>query len=166
MAIWGLDKIPLWKNKQKKEHGIVQTDRGFEDAKTGEVLVSISRLSARAGTANVESIAFDKASYVQGDTMKVVVTFNERVICGVPATLVVSSTGVSGNFTATALAFPDPKGISVVEFSAVVPAEAATLSLAAQTIAGGIFDALDTRPLSDTSVSASQAAAAGSRVVA
>jgi len=166
MGLWGYNKLPLWKNQQKQQDGIVATDKGFEDARTGEVLVAIQNLSAVEGPAVVASVTFDKASYAQGDTINVLVTFTERAIVHVPVNLTITSTGVSGNFVVTAPAFNALSGQNVYTFTATVPAETAVLSIATQTIAGGIFDALDTRPFSNTLVSAPLAAAAGTRSIA
>lgn len=166
MAIWGLDKLPLWKNWQKAKNGIVATARGWEDARTHEILVSVSNLAERAGAADVAAVAFDTLVYAQGDAIKVVVTFNERVFAATPCTLVISSTGLLGDVTATAPASVDPAGSNVLEFAAVVPAEACELSVASQTIVGTVNDATGTMPASNLTISAPIAAAAGTRVVA
>ena len=166
MTIWGLNKLPQWKNEQKTINGIVATNNGFEDAVTGEVLVAVGMLSNKEGASKIATVEFDKASYVRGGTVLVAVTFVERVISGVATTLTLTWSGVSGNVTANAAAYAVAAGKNVYVYTAVVPSEAGTLSVGTQTIAGGIFDALDARPLSNTAITSAVALAAGTRVVA
>lgn len=159
MPLWTKDKPPLFHNPGRGE--AVQTEAGWVDPVTGEVLVAISNLTTKSGGANATSVRFTAASYLQDDAVSVVVHFVERVDVTAGATLEAAWSGPFGNVTLTALV---QDGVFDVVFTGVVPSEAGTLSVAAQNILGTIVDDLGATP-AELSVSAAAAALAGSRVV-
>jgi hypothetical protein len=162
MAQWSRETPPNWRVKNGNK-APVATERGWEDPDSGELLVAISNLATKAEEANILEVGFGADAYEQSDPLTVVVRFNEKVNVTAGATLVVTSTGVSGNVTLTAAAQTE---VNEVVFSGTVPGEAATLSIAAQSVVGTIVDAAKVASASDKSISAEIAAAAGTRVVA
>jgi hypothetical protein len=167
MSLWTLNQPPRFKNPKGKE--LVGTKRGWEDPETGEVLVAISQLTTKAGAADVLALSFSDVTLAQGDAVSVVVRFNERVTVTAGAALELSWDGVSGNFFVHALS---QTNVHEVLFNkqadlladVVVPSEAGTLSVAAQTISGTIVDA-GTLVASNKVVSVDAAALAGEVVV-
>lgn len=160
MALWSLNRPPKFKNPKGKE--LVATKRGWTDPDSGEVLVAISNLTSKAGGADVLSLAFDEASYSQGQAVEVIVHFNEKVDVTPGATIEASWDGTSGNFTLTAGAH---NGVFDVVFAGTIPSETGTLSIAAQSIIGTIVDDENATP-ANLAISASAALAAGEREVA
>ena len=90
--------------------------------------------------ATIVSAFFLGTAYAQGDTLQVVVNYNEEVdVTGNP-TLNITSTGATNPVVA---AYASGTGTSRLVFEVVMPAETADISLAAQSIAlagGTIFD--------------------------
>ena len=168
MPIWTLEIPP--KSYEKIARKAVATERGWEDARTGEILVQISNLADRAGQANIFHVSFDKASYIRSALVKVVVRYNEKVNVTAGANLNLSWTGINGDFRAYALA---QSNVSEVVFDVDIASnpltlfnEAGTLFLSAQTIVGTIVDAAGaTPPASELAISAPMSAGAGTRVV-
>jgi hypothetical protein len=168
MPIWTLETPPKSYDKIAKK--AVATERGWEDARTREILVQISNLADRAGQANILGVGFDKAAYVRSGAVKVIVRYNEKVNVTAGANLNLSWTGINGDFRGYALA---QLGVTEVVFDVDVAAaplvlfnEAGTLFVSAQTIVGTIVDAAGTTPLaSELVISAPIAAAAGTRIV-
>ena len=160
MSLWTLDTPPTFKTPNGKDY--VATERGWTDPDTGEVGVAISNLTTKAGPGDVLSAAFDQASYSQSDPVTLTVSFNEKVDVTAGATIEASWTGVGGNFQLTAAGQTDTYD---VEFTGTIPAEAGTLSIAAQTILGTVADSEDATP-TNLAVSVAAAATAGTRVVA
>lgn len=168
MALWDYDNPPVFKNPKGKE--CVRTERGWEDPDTGEVLVAISNLATKGGASLISSVSFGAAEYAQGEPISVIVHFVEKVDVTAGASIEVSFDGTGGNFTLQAAA---QDGVFDVVFDkqvdnetpATVPAEAGTLSIAAQSLIGTIVDDLGAAA-AELAISASQAAAAGTRVVA
>jgi hypothetical protein len=106
---------------------------------TEELLVAIGGLAAALGAADVSDIFFANtaASYTQGNANAfVTVSFNESVVVTGAPTIVVTGSGTAASTTAT---YATGSGSSKLQFKFTVPAEAQTLSLAAQSIvlAGG-----------------------------
>jgi len=169
MPIWTLENPPQSYEKIAKK--AVATERGWEDARTGEILVQISNLVDRAGQANILSVSFDKAAYVRSGAVKVIVRYNEKVNVTAGANLNLSWTGINGDFRGYALA---QSNVAEVVFDVDVAAaplvlfnEAGTLFMSAQTIVGTIVDANGVTQLaSQLVISAPIALAAGTRVVA
>jgi len=160
MSIWTKEVQP--QSLTKIQRKAVATERGWEDLETSEILVAIPELATLAGQANVVSALFDKAAYVQADVIQVAVRYNEKVNVTAGATLLVSWSGLGGDFVLTALAQTE---VGEVVFGGVVPSEAGTLSIAAQTIVGTIKDSNNGTTDSEKAVSAPIALAAGTRVV-
>lgn len=166
MALWDYNTPPPFKNPKGKE--LVATDRGWADPDTGEVLVAIGNLNAK-GVANSTSMRFGAASYLQGAPLSVIVHFEEKVSVVAGASLEVQWSGLAGNVTLQAAA---QAGVFDVVFDKqmdnttpeVVPAEAGTLSLAAQSIIGTITETLGAGA-ANLALSASAASNAGSRIV-
>ena len=163
MPIWTLDKPPSYKKDA------VATERGWEDPNTGELLIAIRTLADKAGSADVDAVFFDALTYAPGDPIALHVRFNERVNALAGVSVLVSSTGASASIQLFAAA---QLGVQEVVFDkqldlttpAVVPAESATLSVAAQSLvfgAGSIADALGDRPYVNLPISAAAAAEAG-----
>lgn len=161
MPIWTKEIPPQSYTKIGRK--AVATDRGWEDARTGEILVAIPQLAVVAGQANIFSVLFDKAAYAQGDAINVVVRYNEKVNVTAGATLTVSWSGVSGNFVVTAL---QQSAVTEVVFSGTAPVEAGNLSIAAQTIVGTIVDVSEAGMASELAISSDKAAGAGTIAVA
>lgn len=163
MARWSLNNPPGWFKTA------VATKRGWEHPVTKEVLVAIRGLATKAGGADVMGVSFVDKTPVQGEALSVIVRFNEKVSVTVGASIEVSWTGISGNITLNAAAqtnvhevvFNKQANNSTQE---VVPSEAGTLSVAAQTISGTIVDA-GTVVASNKAISAPVALAASSYVV-
>ena len=90
--------------------------------------------------ATIVSAFFLATAYAQGDTLEVVVNYNEEVdVTGTP-TLDITSTGATNPITAS---YASGSGTSRLVFSVTMPSETADISLAAQTIAlagGTIYD--------------------------
>jgi hypothetical protein len=168
MPIWTLDTPP--KSYTKIGKNAVATESGWEDSETGEVLVAIRQLATVAGEANVIGASFAALQYAQGEALKVVVRFNEKVNVTAGATLLITWSANPLGITAYAAG---QLNVSEVAFDKdsmgsplLVPMEAGELSLAAQTISGTVKDASDGLTDSNLSVSADVALAAGTRVVA
>lgn len=159
MSIWTLDTPPTFKTPNGKDY--VATDRGWTDPDTGEVAVAISDLTTKAGPADVLSVAFDEASYSPSDSVTIIVHFNEKVDVVSGATVEAAWSGSAGNFVCTAVA---QSGVYDVEFTGTVPAEAGTLSVAAQTILGTITDS-EGAAAANLLVSVAAAETAGTRDV-
>lgn len=156
MSLWSKDKAPTFFPTA------VQTEAGWVNPTTGEVLVAISELTDKAGGADVQTTRFEHSTYVQGAVLRVLVHFNEKVDVTVGATIEAAWSGLSGNVTLTAAA---QTGVYQAIFEGVVPSEAGTLSVAAQTILGTIVDNDGGDPAVLT-ISASAGSAAGTRPVA
>lgn len=161
MPIWTDDKPPQYVGKIHRE--AVATDKGWEDKTTHEVYVAIPQLATKAGSANILSVLFDKAAYLEGDAAKVIVRYNEYVNLSAGASLIVNWSGVSGNITALAAAGTK---LNDVLFTFTVPSEAGSLSLAAQSLIGSIVDNNDGVTASQVAIDAPTALAAGTIVVA
>lgn len=137
---WDLNTPPV--------EGAVLTDRGWEIPLKGtdpadgltELIVAIGQGDAttEAAEANIVGVGFEDTDLAQGDTVAVLVTFNENVDVTAGATINITSTGVSGDFVATAA---EQLGENVIRFEATVPSETADLTIDAQTISGTIVDA-------------------------
>jgi len=160
MSLWTKDTPPTFQNP--KSGPAVATAAGWVDPNTGEVLVAISNLTTKAGAADVLTTRFENGSYIQGQALKVFVHYNEKVDVVVGATIEASWSGPFGNVTLTA---PAQIGTYDVRFDGVVPSEAGTLSVAAQTLLGTVTDNLGGAP-SNVSISSVAGAAAGTRPVA
>lgn len=116
----------------------------------------------------ISSIAFDEAAYVDGDELSVTVTYDDAVDVTAGATIVVTSTGSSGNITLYAGAQSNVTDVVFDQDDAgdpvVIPGEPATLSVGAQTLSGTIVDHGST-VASDKGISAGEGTAAGTRVI-
>jgi hypothetical protein len=167
MSIWTTEVQP--KSLTKIHRKAVATNRGWEDSVTSEILVAIPMLATHAGQANIVSVLFDKASYVQGEAVKVTVRYNEKVNVAAGANLNLSWTGINGDFKAYALV---QTGVGEAVFDKdiagnplVLFTEAGTLFVSAQSIVGTIVDTNDGITASEVAISAPVALAAGTRVV-
>lgn len=158
MPLWTKDQPPTFRNPKHGE--AVQTKAGWVDPVTGEVLVAISDLTTKSGPANVSTARFELGSYDQGDALKVIIHFVEKVTVGLGATIEVTTTGAEP-ITLTAAR---QVGVYDAVFVGVVPAETGILSVAAQSIAGTVTDTLG-GATSGHAISAAAAAAAGTRSV-
>ena len=156
MPLWTKDSPPTFFKDA------VQTEEGWVNPVTGEILVAISELTDKAGPSDVLTTRFQHSSYVQGQALKVFVHFNEKVDVTAGATIEVSWDGLSGNITLTALA---QTGVYDVAFDGVVPSEAGTLSIAAQSVLGTLVDN-DGGAAANLAISIAAAASAGTRPVA
>lgn len=163
MANWKGNNPPEWQTKIRKD--AVATKRGWENPDTREIIIQASNLNTRMGAADVIKVEYVDSSLVGGDEISVKVKFNEKVDVSAGASLVVTSTGISGNITLYALA---QSGSYLVLFdkditlssNVVVPSETAILSISAQTVSGTIKD-FGTVVDSNKDVSAQVAAEAG-----
>ena len=134
-----------------------------------------SAMSTAAGTrvvishGNIASAAFGASSYEEGDPLTVSVTYDESVDVPAGAAIVVATSGVATDITLKAAA---QTAVTVAVFNkaangtdaAVVPVEAGTLSISAQTLSGSIVDT-GTVTAADKTITADIATAVGTRVV-
>lgn len=163
MSLWSLNRPPKFKNP--KGRPLVATKRGWEDPDTGEVLVAISNLITKAGSADIVAIEFVDKTPVRNEALAIKVRFNERVDVTAGAVLTVSWSGLSGNFSLHAAAQSNVHEVLFDKQSdlltpEVVPNEAGNISVAAQTISGTVNDA-GTLVASSLVVSAEAAASGG-----
>jgi hypothetical protein len=103
------------------------------------------------GAATIVSVFFLGTAYAQGDTLQVVVNYNEEVdVTGNP-TLDITSTGATNPITA---AYASGTGTGRLVFEVTMPAETADISLAAQTIAlaGGTINDKGTTTAADLTI--------------
>ena len=166
MSLWTLNQPPPFKNPKGRE--LIATERGWTDPDTGEVLVAIGNLSTKAGASIITHVSFNAAALAQGDALAVTVHFAEKVDVAAGVSIVVTLTGGS-NVTLKALAQTatadvlfdrDSGGVS----AAVVPAGAAVLSIAAQSLVGSINDNVDA-VASNKSITSAVGLAAATRSV-
>jgi len=168
MPNWKGNNPPVWQTNVGLD--AVAKSTGWVNPETGETIITARNLHTVMGAADVIQTHFVAASLQQGDALSVKVKFNELVDVSAGASVVVSSTGLAGSVTLYALA---QSGIHDVLFdkdvtlvsAALVPSEAATLSIAAQSLVGTIKDA-GTAVDSNKAIGAEAAAHAGTRVVA
>jgi hypothetical protein len=168
MPIWTLNKPPTYKKDA------VMTERGWEDPVTGEILDCIRQGAEKAGSADVDAVAFLAAVLTQGGPLAVKVRFNERVNTHAGASIVISGTGATATVQLFAVAQTNVQEVifdkqSDLVTSAVVPSETTVISVPAQSIvpgAGYIEDNLGSRPYANYVIDADLAASAGTRSVA
>lgn len=101
--------------------------------------------------ATIVSVFFLGTAYAQGDTLQVVVNYNEEVdVTGSP-TLAITSTGATNPVTAT---YASGTGTSRLVFEVTMPSETADISLAAQSInlAGGTISDKGTVTATDLTI--------------
>lgn len=166
MPLWDLNNPPKYATKVNQD--VVATEKGWKDSRTQEILVAIGKLATRAGEANILSVKFDKSEYLREDSVSVVVEYNELVDVSDGAELVLSWSGLAGDFSVFAVEQLQTQSVlfnlAVDLVSPVlVPDEAGILSLTAQTIVGTIVDSADAGSVaSEKDISAEVALAAGS----
>lgn len=119
-----------------------------------------------ATEANIVVVGFlpksDGTDYVQGDTLRVAINYNENVDVTAGATLVVSTTGAAVSFVATAAVHT---GVGEIIFEATIPAETGDLTIDTQTVIGTITDSSDAT-VSDKVISVDVAAGAEAVIIA
>lgn len=167
MANWKGNNPPFWHTRTGKD--AVATKKGWENPKTGEVLIAVSSLNTRMGAADVIGINFVSDLLARGDELSLTVKFNEKVDVTAGASVVVTNTGLAGNITLYAVAQLSAYDIifdkDVTLLAPVLLAdEAATLSVDAQTVLGTVKDA-GTAVDSNLAISVDVAAAAGTREI-
>ena len=103
------------------------------------------------GNATIVVFHFADTAYAQGDTLQVIVNYNEEVdVTGNP-TIAIASTGATNPITA---AYASGTGTNRLVFEATMPSETADISLAAQTIAlaGGTINDKGTATAADLTI--------------
>lgn len=168
--LWGIkagnEVKPSWLNDEEKENTFA-TNSGWvlrHPDGNEEVLVAISQLKSKLGSASITSVKFGTIPYGELTTKTIRVTYNEAVtVTGTPTMVVTAATAgaITATYTSTA-----GQG-NVLVFSFTVPAAPDTLSIGAQSVllAGGTVTETGVTPTvnADLAISADVALAAGTK---
>lgn len=120
MSLWDINNAPNFKPEGLGiPNEVVATSRGWENARTGELLVAIRGLNALQSNVNIEQVfitAQDKQLYKQGDIFSVTVVLTQKVtVTGSPQiTVSVNGTNVVANYVSGS-------GTNVLVFQYSVP---------------------------------------------
>ena len=172
-TLWGVkagqsEMKPNWLTDAQKENTFATNAGWVLRHKFGveETLVAVANLKSKLGAASITEVKFGTGTFTEATTKTVRVTYNEKVTVTGSPTLVVTNSA-AGPITATYTSTVGQGNVLV--FSFTVPADPATLSIAAQNIAlaGGTITETGVTPTvnADVAISASVAAAAGTKNV-